>query len=188
MSVSIKISKSELSESLKFLRNGLLRKDRNHTNTQLEMELYQSRGLFRIKGAEYEVPLESDRFTKVTMPLIVMWEVLKSLQTEELQLTIEEHKLTSNTGIDLHHKKITCMHPEELATPELPLNYNHGHVLKLSRDYDEEQQKRMGLREEVLEAEKELEKALNVTKKALEKFNISNKDVEEFVNTKIYGA
>lgn len=188
MSVTVEIQKGELKEALRFLRNGLQKRDRNNPNTQLELELFKNKGLMRIKGAEYEVSLSSDRYSKVTMPLPLLWRILRTGDGVDVyELSIGDGKLKSNTGIELAGDQIKLMHPEELATPELPLNYNQGHILKLSQDYDVEAQDRMGIKKEVSEAKKELDKALNTVTKTLEKFNISAKEVEMFVKGKIYG-
>lgn len=186
MSINLTIGKSELSESLQFLRNGLLKKDLQDPNLQLELELYKSKGIFRIKGAEYKADLECDRFAKVTLPMVVMVEVLKSLNTEQLNIEIGEHKLTTNTGIDLHHSKIKCVHPEEVTTPDLPLNYTISDILRLAKKNNKEALSQMGILDEVQKANSELDASISEAFRAIKKFKISKKEIEQFVKRSIY--
>lgn len=181
MPISTTIKRIELKKGLQFLRNGLTRSERKKDSIQLEIEIYKNNGTMRIRGAEYNFTATSDTYGKVTLPLLMLWEVIKSQKEDVIQLILSDRKLLTNTGVNITNARIEMLHTEDLVTPELPLNYNHRDLIQLSFVYNDEQLRQMGMDHEVARSEEELERAIERVYRSLRSFNISKREIRTFV-------
>ena len=185
MPITTRIDKDELKEALQFLRNGLTKTERTKLDIQLELELYKNRGVARVRGADYEIAATSTTYGKVALPLLMLWEVMKSQKKKVLEFTFSDHELLTDTGVNITSSRIQLVHTEDTVTPELPLNFDYRHLMQLSLDFDAVKLEQMGMMHEVNKAEYELEKAVDRVAKILNRFNIPKQEIEYFIRKQL---
>ncbi len=182
--VIIETKKKELQKALMFLNATNVLSKKKAINLTCEITVMTGKIQLAVPGSYYELNCKTSGVVKATIPLIYLIEIIKSINTDNLQIKIKDNFLHVE---DITVKLKTCYIEDDriLRTIKLPANYTDIELLKLTTSgYTMEELDFNNLIPQIIQAQKNIKQQFNKLYKDLIYFGFSKDDIKMLLNEK----